>query len=448
MGESGRTSKISAIVAALCIVVYVLAISLCAVQIIESMGQRRNLAESEFYDLADRATQSAVFLGFMSEAYQDSIRDFIAGSQTIIGVIISGSAGEYAFERIPGSGIVWAGNSPRFKTGIFQGEPFYLPLRVDGQRNVNIQAIYSRIDNIVFLQILRNALLTILAGLAIALVTLLVELTRKNKSSYQGRVKGTPSAERANPAAEKIQRTEIASDPAAVESSAMERDYAPAYEQEDPKDYEEDTGAEEVEEERDEGKTIEIENDYEEEIRTIDEPINRHPTGLFTPRGNIGWDSYTIDRLDSELHRCASFEQDLVFLAMEFKGIKGIDDAIYRRFAEEAVNFFSSRDLIFEKGENGISIVFPNINLEQGMAKSEEFRRETLAKLNESENKAKDMKIDFCIGLSSRSGRLIEANRLMTETNKALEKALDDPLSPIIAFKSDPEKYREFIKGH
>ena len=478
MGESGRTSKISTIVAALCIVIYVLAISLCAVQIIESIGQRRNLAESEFYDLADRATQSAVFLGFMSEAYQDSIRDFIAGSNTILGVIISGSGGEYAFERFAGGGIVWAGASPRFKSGVFQGEPFYLPLRVDGQRNVNIQAIYSRVDNTIFLRILRNTLLSILAGLAIALITLLVELTRKNKSANQDRLKKTYPAEKAKPEPESMPPTEEEFDYAAGEAHS-EDEYDTASEQEDTgavfddnsdREYmsssmdlhtteenstetqweipEEDAEAEEITEDGEESETNEGGNDFTEKVSMIDAPDDRHPTGLFTPRGNIGWDAYTGARMESELHRCASFEQDLVFLAMELKGLKEPDDALYRRFAEEAVNFFSSRDLIFEKGENGISIIVPNVNLEQGMVKSEEFRRETLTRLNESEGRVKDLKVDFCIGLSSRSGRLMEANRLILEANKALEKALDDPLSPIIAFKSDPEKYREFIKEH
>ena len=52
---------------------------------------------------------------------------------------------------------------------------------------------------------------------------------------------------------------------------------------------------------------------------------------------------------------------------------------------------------------------------------------------------------DLCIGLSSRSGRLIDADRLIFETNEALEKALTDPSSNIIAFRSNPEKYRAYI---
>jgi len=47
--------------------------------------------------------------------------------------------------------------------------------------------------------------------------------------------------------------------------------------------------------------------------------------------------------------------------------------------------------------------------------------------------------------MSSRSGRLLNAERLILEADEALKKARTEEKSPIIAFKSDPEKYREFI---
>jgi len=184
------------------------------------------------------------------------------------------------------------------------------------------------------------------------------------------------------------------------------------------------------------------------DVEIPDEVPDETPQGLFTPRGNIGWESYTHDRLNSELHRCASFEQDLVFLVMEFRNIEKISNGLYRQFADEAVSFFAMRDLIFEKGEKGLSVIIPSVDLEQGIAKSEEFHSKIITELPEFFRKTNtDPGTELCIGLSSRSGRLIEAERLMLEAARALEKALGDPVSPIMAFKSDPEKYREFIKG-
>ena len=362
MRASGRKLNLSSGIAVLCIAVYIAAISFGAVRIVVGIGERRSLAEMEFYDLADRASSAAVSLGFMSDAYQQSIRDYFSVSETLLGVIITGSSGEYAFERFPGAGIVWSGNSPRFRPN-FPAEPFYLPLRIEGQRNVNIQAVYSFINYDLFLRVLRGTLLAILSALALAFITLLLELVQKNKSA-----------------------------------AARSSDYA---------------------------KSAPAEDDG--------------PQGLYTPRANIGWESYLYDRLNSELQRCASFEKDLVYMIMEL-GIT--DDSLYGRFAEEAVNFFSMRDLIFERGEYGISVIIPSENLDEGMRKAEDFYKKTAAGLLRSYSGAKY----FRIGLSSRSGRLIEADRLILEATTALEKTLEPPVSHIVAFKSNADKYREYIR--
>jgi hypothetical protein len=379
MGVSGR---VSSVVAAICIFIYIAAIAFGAVKVIWDLGERRNLAQMEFNDLTDRASSSAVFLGFMSEAYQETLRDFLAASKTLLGIIITGSGGEYAFERETGSGIVWAGDSPRFKTTPeFLGKPFFLPLRIDGQRNVTIQANYSYIDPHLLVSTLRNTLIAVLAALAIAFITLLIEYSMKSEAK---KFSSVPAEKTPGSKAERV----------------PEANY--------------------------------------------DSPEAMKPKGLFTSRGNVGWESYTEDRLTSELHRCASFEQDLTLLCIKFrKDAEIINSTLYRQFTDEAVRFFTMRDLIFELGDNGISVIIPSVNLEQGLAKSEEFRERIFSKLPESFEGRKDL----CVGLSSRAGRLIEANRLILESSTALKKAMADPVSNVVAFKSDPEKYREFLKG-
>ena len=409
MGVSAKTSKISSIVAALCIIIYNAAIGFGAVRVIANIGDRKKTAENEFYDLADRASSSAVFLGFMSEAYQETIRDFLGSSETLLGIIITGSNGEYAFERYAGSGIVWAGEFPRLKTGAgFPAEPFHLPLRVEGQRNVNIQAVYSIIDYDLFLGVLRDTLIAVLAALSIALVTLTIEMSRKKKESYY--------------------RSELSAESAESDESAGESIPAPG-DADDlflPEDDE----------------TSPFGNVSFEEKPDIGSAQGQSPQGLYTARGNVGWESYTRERLNSELHRCASSEQDLTLLVMGFSNGGTMSDTLYRQFADEAAACFVMRDLIFENGENGISVIIPSADLEQSMEKAGEFRGRIMNRLPESF----DGKKSLCIGLSSRAGRLIEADRLILEASTALKKAMADPVSPIIAFKSDPEKYRDFIR--
>jgi len=327
----------------------------------------------------------------MSEAYQATIRDFLGASDTLLGVIITGSGGESAFEKYPGSGIVWTADSPRLKKGLgFPGEPFFLPLGIEGQRNVTIQATYGRIDYNLVQKILRQTLLVIISSLIVAFITLLVERAILNRVDYnKAGSRGINTGE------------------------------------------------------------INVDGPYDDSDYDISRMEEEDPKGLFNPRGNIGWDSYTNERLAAELHRSSSFEQDLVFLAMELKGPEKVNDSLYCKFTEEAVNFFTMRDLIFGKGENGIAVIIPNIDLDHGISKSEQFRRRLISKLRElNASQGGTPEIELCIGLSSRSGRLIEADRLILEAHSALKKAMEDPVSHIVAFKSDPEKYREFIKAN
>ena len=383
MGFSGKAAKISTVVAAICILAYIAAIAYGTIRIVTNMGERRNLADTEFNDLAERATSSSVFLGFLSEAYRQTIRDYLNVSETLSGVIITGTNGEYAFERQSGETITWVNGSPRFKTGlVFTGGPLYLPLRIDGQRNVTIQAVYNYLDYNLVQRTLRDILLIILAALLLALITLMLEIFLKKKA----------------------ERSEIFEDDSKIDIPEID-------------------------------------------IPEIDDPgINdslriTKPEGLHSPGGNIVRESHTAEKLSFELTRCTSSKSDLVFMAMELKDVEIISGRNYSRFTNEVVNFYKTRDFVFEKGDNGIAVIVPNTDLEQGMSQAVELHRRITANLPE----LFDGGAELCIGLSSRSGRTIDADRLTLEAFSALEKALADPLSRVIAFKSDPEKYREFI---
>jgi hypothetical protein len=163
------------------------------------------------------------------------------------------------------------------------------------------------------------------------------------------------------------------------------------------------------------------------------------PKGLYSSRG-IGWESYTKERLESELHRSAAAGEDLVFMVMQARKAK-FGEETFRKLANEGVAFFTERDMVFERGEQGISLIVPSLNLDQGLAKSEQFRRH----INNSMTDASGAGADLCAGLTSRSGRLVEADRFILEASEALSRAMKDPTSSIIAFRSNPEKYREYI---
>jgi hypothetical protein len=392
-----KGSVLTALIASLCIIVYLAALVYAAVQIYVSTDERRLAAEQEFFDIADLASSAGV-LGFMDEPFVQTMEDALIASRTLLGLIISGPDGEYAFEKERGTVINWVNNSPRFKSRFdLSREPLYMPLRIEGLRNVNIQAVAGTLDYALVTSILRQALLAIAAALVLAFFTLLLDsLVRKKPAPA---VQAGPDYPR--PESRRNTGVTIKEVPVRYEEPYAER--PPAKNTPPP-----------------------------------DSPEG--PRGLYTPQGNIGWEDYTQDRLAAELHRCASFEQDLVFIVMEFK--EKLPGDFYPQFAEDAVNFFTLRDLIFERGDRGISIIYPNIDLDMGFAKSEEFHNRILSKYSGA---FRD-KTDLCIGLSSRSGRLVDAERIVFEAAEALERALADPVSHIVAFKSDPEKYRAFVR--
>jgi hypothetical protein len=415
-----KYSAISVIIASFCILVYLAALVSAVIRIYISIDQRRVTADQEFFDIADLASSAGV-LGFMDEPFIQTMNDALAASRTLEALIITGPNGEYAFERERERAINWVNNTPRFKSRFdFSSQPLFRPLHITGLRNVNIQAIAGALDYRLLTGILKQTLLLVLAALALAFFTLIME-------SLLGK-----------PAEQLRYAPSQAEDELPAESSAFTGEPVP--EEPVPPAYPESIPMPEADEPlpeifySDNGIAVK-EADPEPLKETGDRP------GLYSSRGNIGWEDYTTERLNSELHRCASAEQDLAFIVMEIKQARFRGDNFYKQFADEAAHFFTLRDLIFEKGERGIAVIYPNIDLEAAFAKCDEFHSRVMGKYPD----VFKAKTDLCTGLSSRAGRLIEADRLMFEAGEALDRALADPVSHIVAFKSDPEKYRAFI---
>jgi len=382
------TGIFGAIIAAICIIIYIFALIQAGVRIYFSVEERRMAAEKEFSNIVIIA-QSAGAQSFMDAQFIETINRALSANRSIEALIISGPEGEYAFERQKGYAVAWANNSPRFINRIsFLNENYYRPLQIRDLRNVNIRAVAGAFNFDEISKILKETLILILGGLAIAFFTMLLQLLIGKPDEKYAEVK-MPSPEQ--------------------------------YVRETPKQFE---------------QTQFKEKEEPVVVRNIVAEKESEPKGLYSPRSNIGWEEYTKDRLNSEIHRCSSTEKDISLILIEFADIT--NDLMYKLAAEEAISFFSSRDLLFEYGKLGILVILPGIELGTGISKSEKFYQRIVKKFP---NKNPSL----CIGLSSRSGRLIDADRLMLEAQEALSKAKRDTKSPIIAFKSDPEKYRAFI---
>jgi GGDEF domain-containing protein len=123
----------------------------------------------------------------------------------------------------------------------------------------------------------------------------------------------------------------------------------------------------------------------------------------------------------------------------------GVGDgaSVNRKVADRAGQFFSNPDTAHERTGRGLAIILPGEGLEEAFAKAKQFHNQIMAELPELFPHKNDLRI----GISSRNKRLIRANRLLLEASRALDKANLEPHSPIVAFKSDPEKYKTFVQS-
>ncbi|MDR1031225.1 MAG: hypothetical protein LBL76_10195 [Treponema sp.] len=384
------------IVAWLCIGIYIAAIGFSGFRLYIDVKERRNVAEQEFFNLVNISTSEGA-QGFMTEVFKEKILDALGTSKTLQGAILSAEpAGNYTFERFKGETVNWSGDVPHFKAqfGISK-KPFIESVQIANMRNVYISAVYNMIDYNRILTILKYTLFVITATFGIACLTLILQFFPA-QTAYPPMVK---SSSKTKPSAPYVPQEP-------EESPVKDKPSAP----EDP---------------------------FFSSGPTAPPPSAEEVQGLLGK--HLGEESATRDRLASELHRCAFFEQDMVFMIMALESTQ--PDTVYPLITDEAVRFFILPDLIFEKNPWGIALILPDVNLDQGLAKSGEFHQQVLDKHPEFSQDHGNL----YIGMSSRAGRFITAERLMLEASQALEKAREDASAPIVAFKSDPEKYRAFM---
>ncbi|MDR0662685.1 MAG: hypothetical protein LBF80_01210 [Spirochaetaceae bacterium] len=142
------------------------------------------------------------------------------------------------------------------------------------------------------------------------------------------------------------------------------------------------------------------------------------------------------DILQSELNQAEKSGKDITLLDMEWS-VGGLSSDT---LVKQAQAFFRQGSRFFEKesGE-GVYIIVPDGGLDEIFSKAKEFHKGARA-----ENHA-EFNAELLIGLSSRSVRSVDAKNLLNEAERALAKARADIALPIVAFKVDPQKYKDFV---
>ena len=99
---------------------------------------------------------------------------------------------------------------------------------------------------------------------------------------------------------------------------------------------------------------------------------------------------------------------------------------------------FAQNALVFSDESNLFTVLLENTGLDDAMTVAKEIFEDFSEKLADAGQKV-------TIGLSSKTGRTVSSERLLTEAREAQKHAATEPDSPIIAFRASPEKYNDYI---
>jgi hypothetical protein len=412
---------VSSVIAIVCIAVYIAAIGFAAIRIHRSMADRKTIAEREFQDLVSYTVAESRVFGFMTEPFQKAVTDAIPLTRALEGAIISVSTAEYAFERSRDAAIDWNGSKPEFKHGFgFSKSPLFAPLPIDTQRNVTMQATYSVLDYERCQTILKQTLIAIIISLCVSIFTLILrfllirETVPVDESDFFGDNPDDDSFTGdtiLDDLADDTSLDDAASAPSGGHAASGLDDLALPTDSDIP-------------------FSADISEDEFNGLLAKDED----PISPYSSLG-LNWESNTVEKLEEEIHRSEAFKQDITVATVTVEG----SGEVFPKLAEEAASYFVLRDLLFERGNRGMIVILPNSTLDDGVARANEFRNQFFAKYPEFQENT-----TIFAGLSSRCGREVDADRLLIEAGAAVEKA--DPNSPVVAFRVDPEKYKEFVE--
>lgn len=143
-------------------------------------------------------------------------------------------------------------------------------------------------------------------------------------------------------------------------------------------------------------------------------------------------------RLDSEIARAAASEQDLSLIIIRIPGLS-YTDAIVPQLCECLLREFQFRDMIFEYKGDGFAVIRIDTSIESAETQADSVQAGITRLTADSGKKC-------FIGISSRSIRMLSAERLIAEASEAMRHASEDGNSQTISFHVDIEKYREFIQ--
>jgi GGDEF domain-containing protein len=160
--------------------------------------------------------------------------------------------------------------------------------------------------------------------------------------------------------------------------------------------------------------------------------------GLSSPESGLGLREHLPARLEHELERAASSDQDLCLLLLAVDPRQPA--SAFQALARQVLAGFPFRDLCFEYDGRTCAVILPEKDLSQALKDARAFRRR-LSEMSWPGGRPTAVSL----GLSARNGRLIDSGRLLLESSTALQRAEAEGAGRIVAFQADPEKFRRSL---
>ena len=161
-----------------------------------------------------------------------------------------------------------------------------------------------------------------------------------------------------------------------------------------------------------------------------------NPSGLFNPVTGLGWESYLDTRLENEINRAISSEIDISVFIINIPNLERESEES-KKVSEYLSLQFQFRDLLFEYKNDCIVAIKISMNLDEALNFADKIHADISQILEQKQ---------CYIGISTRSIRIVSGERLFNEALAAVEHAKNEEDSPIIAFRVDVEKYRQFLE--
>ena len=410
-------------------------------------------AEQSFNWISRECSATAIADGFMSDTFIQKLTGMCNQSKLLAALVITTPQGTAFAWPEKSSAITYdiQGNPSISNTSLFM-KVYAAKLDIGGPDEGSIvmtASVYVLHPNAIFAAS-RNSFLAILTILFATLIVIFAVAPAKREARRNGGSSPTPSAQVIEPepcrtSVDLIDFGEPALD--VPEEEFIPPEVSPLTE-ESYRNENDDVSGDEALFPMDEPSVVGTEEDAmasgqaresETDVSSYTESAAPKPEGLFSPVTGIGWEQYLTERLDSELVRAASSEQDLSLIIIRISGLLHTD-LLSRKIAKVLLDTFKFKDMVFEYSNNGFAGILQNITLDQAMKVADTLYAGIDSLLMEMSHGGQ-----ITIGITTRTARLLSASRMIEEALSAARKAEEEPSLPIVAFRANPEKYRDFV---